>query len=173
MTTKGRVEYHFSVFGGLSIVVIEFKPVFGTSSERLNAIAQVIAECDGMYRTLQIRVEHSYNIPACDYANNQLDFPPSLIYGILCDGTSFEFFSFDGSATPPIVSRGVFRTTPSSKPHQRLTIADYDATSEATFIRSLRPICEVLFYFLLTAYIAGVDARSVRKGINDTVPFRP
>ena len=96
-----------------------------------------------------------------------------MIYGILCDGTSFEFFSFNGSANPPIFSRGVFQTTPSSKPHRKLTVADYDSTSEANFIRSLRPICETFFYFLLLAYKAGVDAyteRSVKNGILDRRP---
>ena len=49
MTTKGRIEYQFLVFGGLSILVTEVKFVLGTAEERLNAIAQVIAECDGIY----------------------------------------------------------------------------------------------------------------------------
>jgi hypothetical protein len=48
MTTKGRIEYHFSVFGRLSVLVIEVKYVLGVAAERLNAIAQVIAECHGM-----------------------------------------------------------------------------------------------------------------------------
>jgi len=146
MTTRGRFEYHFLVFGGLSVLVIEVKFFLGTADERLDAIAQVIAESD-----------------ACDYANDRLDLPPSVIYGILSDGISFEFFSFNGSAKPPIFSRGVFRTTPSSKPHQKLTVADYDATSDADFIRSLRPICETIFYFLLMAYKAGVEERSARE----------
>ena len=60
MTTRGRIEYHFLVFGGLSILVIEVKFFLGTADERLDAIAQVIAECDGMYcATLQICDEHS------------------------------------------------------------------------------------------------------------------
>jgi hypothetical protein len=48
MTTRRRIEYHFLVFGGLSILVIEVKIFLGTADERLDAIAQVIAECDGM-----------------------------------------------------------------------------------------------------------------------------
>ena len=50
MTTKGHIEYHFLVFGGLVILIIEVKYVLGNPEERLNAIAQVIAECDGMYQ---------------------------------------------------------------------------------------------------------------------------
>jgi hypothetical protein len=49
MTKRGRIEYHFLVFGGLSVLVIEVKFILGTPDERLDAIAQVIAECDGMY----------------------------------------------------------------------------------------------------------------------------
>jgi hypothetical protein len=45
MTTSGRIEYYFLSFGSTSIVVIEVK--LRIMAERLNAIAQVIAECDG------------------------------------------------------------------------------------------------------------------------------
>jgi hypothetical protein len=48
LTTKGRIEYHFRVFRGLSVLVIEVKLSLGTSEERRNAVAQVIAECDGV-----------------------------------------------------------------------------------------------------------------------------
>jgi len=49
MTTKGRIEYHFLVFGGLRILFIEVKIVLGTAAERRNAIAQVIAESDSQH----------------------------------------------------------------------------------------------------------------------------
>jgi len=52
MTTKGRVEYHFVVFGVLSLLVIEVKFELGTGEERADAMAQVIAECDGIYLSL-------------------------------------------------------------------------------------------------------------------------
>jgi hypothetical protein len=50
MTTnlKGGVEHQFSVFGGISILVIKAKLVLATAEERLDAIAHVIAECDAM-----------------------------------------------------------------------------------------------------------------------------
>jgi len=38
------------VFGAFSILIIEVKYVLGNDAERLNAIAQVIAECDGMHQ---------------------------------------------------------------------------------------------------------------------------
>ena len=49
MTTRGQIVYHFLVFGGLSILVIEVKFSLGTAYERLNAIAQVVYECEGMH----------------------------------------------------------------------------------------------------------------------------
>jgi len=59
MTTREQIKYHFLVFGGLSILVIKVKFFLGTADECLNAIAQVIAECDGVYYAmLQIRDEH-------------------------------------------------------------------------------------------------------------------
>jgi hypothetical protein len=48
MTRKGRIVYQFKMHGGVAIVFIEVKRDTGTiSSERLDFIAQVIAECDG------------------------------------------------------------------------------------------------------------------------------
>ena len=50
ITTKGRIEYHFRTYGGITVVFIEVKVELGTPPERLNCLAQVIAECDGMVR---------------------------------------------------------------------------------------------------------------------------
>jgi len=106
-------------------------------------------------------------ILACDYANDRNNFPSAPIYGILCDGKTFQFFSFDGSTTPPTFSRGVYRTLHS------LSLADFQSTTGIDYMRSLRPICEVLFYFLLLAYGAGVRAymqRSLSEGVKAQRP---
>jgi hypothetical protein len=50
ITTKGRIEYQFQSYGSINIVFIEVKLNIGSSTERLNFVAQVIAECDGMVR---------------------------------------------------------------------------------------------------------------------------
>jgi hypothetical protein len=47
ITTKGRVEYYFETIGSIVVLFIELKFNIGGGEERLNAIAQVIAECDG------------------------------------------------------------------------------------------------------------------------------
>lgn len=51
-TTKGRIEYQLRVFEGLSVVYIEVKLEVGTGEEHLNAVAQLIAEADGLYLRL-------------------------------------------------------------------------------------------------------------------------
>jgi hypothetical protein len=48
MTTKGRIEYQFKTYGGITVVFIEVKLNIGNETELLNCFAQVIAECDGM-----------------------------------------------------------------------------------------------------------------------------
>jgi len=48
LTTKGRIEYQFTTYGGVTVVFIEVKLDIGSLTERLNCFAQVIAECDGM-----------------------------------------------------------------------------------------------------------------------------
>ena len=45
--TRGRIEYFFKAFGALAILCIEMKLGVGNLKERLGAIGQVIAECDG------------------------------------------------------------------------------------------------------------------------------
>ena len=48
IATKRLIEYHYVVLGELSLLVIAVKYILGKAQERLDAIAQVIAECDGM-----------------------------------------------------------------------------------------------------------------------------
>jgi hypothetical protein len=50
ITMKGRIEYQFKTYGGITVIFIEVKLDIGNSTERLNCFAQVIAECDGMVR---------------------------------------------------------------------------------------------------------------------------
>ena len=53
MTTKERIESHFLVLGGLSVLMIEVKYVLARAVERRNAIAHVMAECDGMWQAFR------------------------------------------------------------------------------------------------------------------------
>jgi hypothetical protein len=48
LPTTGRIEYQFKVWGALTVLFIEVKLEIGSSQERQNAVAQVIAEADGM-----------------------------------------------------------------------------------------------------------------------------
>ena len=48
MTKKGRIEYQFKTYGGITVVFIKVKRELGNLLERLDFIAQVIAECDGV-----------------------------------------------------------------------------------------------------------------------------
>ena len=44
--TRGRIEYFFKAFGAVAILYVEAKLKIGNDAERLDAIAQVIAQCD-------------------------------------------------------------------------------------------------------------------------------
>jgi hypothetical protein len=46
--TEGGVQHQFFVFGSISVVIIETKIALQTADERLDAVAHVIGECDGM-----------------------------------------------------------------------------------------------------------------------------
>jgi hypothetical protein len=56
ITTKGRIEYTFRTFGGVTVVFIEAKLDIGSQTERLNCYAQVIAECDGESRITLVKI---------------------------------------------------------------------------------------------------------------------
>jgi hypothetical protein len=47
LTTRGRVEYYFKSLGSFAVLFIEMKFKIGSIKERLDAMAQIIAECDG------------------------------------------------------------------------------------------------------------------------------
>ena len=165
ITARGRIEYYFLVFGGHSILVIEVNYKLGDADERLDAIAQVIAECDGMRLLIRyLIVSHSYTL-ACDYVNDCAGFHSFPIYAILCDGIAFEFFAFNGKTAQPTFSRGVF-WLPNAESIEKLAVGIYGSKTNAEFIFSLRPICETLFYFLLLAYKTGIEA-SIARGSKD------
>ena len=52
IASKGRMEYQFKVFGGITVLFIEVKLNIGSLSERLDYIAQVIAEANSMFNPL-------------------------------------------------------------------------------------------------------------------------
>ncbi|KAM6493333.1 hypothetical protein JOM56_011467 [Amanita muscaria] len=138
ITTRGKIVYHFKTFGVLTVVFVEAKLKIGSTEDRLNAIAKVIAEC-----------------AACDW--NNLRFDVSIpIYGILCDGSSSQFFTFDSSTKPYKFSMGI---VPGSRFRVSAGLSLVDFSSEPTarsFIHSLRPICETVFNLLLVGYIASL-----------------
>ncbi|KAF8499558.1 hypothetical protein F5888DRAFT_1683227, partial [Russula emetica] len=86
ITTKDRVEYYFRTIGSIAVLFIEIE--IGCGKRRLDAFAQVIAECN-----------------ACDWINARMGFR-APIYGILSDGDEFEFFLFDGTTEPFSFKRG-------------------------------------------------------------------
>jgi hypothetical protein len=47
VTTRGKIEYYFKAFGSIAALVIKVKLKIGSAKERMDAIAQVISECDG------------------------------------------------------------------------------------------------------------------------------
>jgi hypothetical protein len=98
---------------------------------------------------------------ACDFNNRQRDINMP-IYGILCDRNSFLFFSFDGSTKPYKFSIGLVPGT-----HFRVGEGQHfdDFSFKPTahsFIRTLRPICEIVFNLFLLTYIASLKAQISR-----------
>jgi hypothetical protein len=137
----------------------------------LDAVAQIIAECDGgSFCPLPDVVIHSFESTACDWNNATQGYEVPIV-GILCDGTSFEFFSFDGSKSPKF-ARGCLPGDP-KKFRRGLRLADFTLDGPAPFMADLRPICEIIFDLLVGAYISSLTAfrdRSQRRGHRERKP---
>jgi hypothetical protein len=110
--------------------------------------------------------QHGVKPTACDWNNTRFDISIP-IYGILCDGSSFQFFTFDGSTKPYKFSMGV---VPGSRFRVSGGLPLVDFSSEPTaraFIHSLRPICETVFNLLLVAYVASLKVFRDRSASRD------
>jgi hypothetical protein len=47
VNTRGKIKYDSNAFGSVAALFIEVKLKIGSEKERMDAIAQAIAECDG------------------------------------------------------------------------------------------------------------------------------
>lgn len=150
LTTKGRIEYQFKIYGVITVVFIEAKIDIGNLTERLNCFAQVIAECN-----------------ACAWINHQNGYHLPIM-AILCYGEHFYFFRFldqhQANASPQIFL-GEF-----ANGHRKISIDDTElspSTNPQTFYRRIRNTCESFYYVFLSGYQSGLEAywnRSVERG---------
>ncbi|KAI9769791.1 MAG: hypothetical protein M1840_003785 [Geoglossum simile] len=139
ITSKGRIEYQFKTFGGVTVLFIEVKLLIGGLSERLDCIAQVIAEAD-----------------ACAWMNFQQGFRVPII-AVLCDGKSFTFFKFlDRRQTRTASPRLFIGQFPNGDLEQ--VIVGMTGANAMNFFYHSRSICESLFYVFLTGYRCGLEA---------------
>ena len=92
------------------------------------------------------------------------------IFGILCDGVSFEFYKYDGSLDTPKgrLSAGL------QEPLVAFPLARLDMkTPTQPFIRSLRLVSEIIFDVLLVAYSSSLTAyrnKSISKAVETEKP---
>ncbi|KAF8310918.1 uncharacterized protein EI90DRAFT_2870327, partial [Cantharellus anzutake] len=140
-TMKGRIEYYLRAFGSVSVLIIQLKLKIGNDKERLDAIAQVIAECD-----------------ACDWKNSTEGFFVP-VFGILWDGTYFQFFKFVGAPKiPHSFLRGAFAGDPPML-RKGLSLPELIPTvTTLPFIQSVRWISETVFDLLLCAHLSSIEA---------------
>ncbi len=61
---RGNIAYHFKAFGSIAVLFIQVKLKIGGRKERMDAIAQVIAECDGQ-EVLSITIALVLTIYSC------------------------------------------------------------------------------------------------------------
>ena len=170
MTTGGPIKYYFVALGSISILVIEVK--HRIMSNRLNAIAQVIAECDGRsFDTWILVLLMLTDITACSWQNSGV-FPSLVpIFGVLCDGSTFEFFKYQEQGGSYTFSRGCLSGDAQAF-RMGLPISN-PSLSPKLFLKEFRIICETLFDIMLQAYVLSSEAfrdRSVARSTRLSAP---
>ena len=85
------------------------------------------------------------------------------VFGILWDGKSFEFFSFDSSASLPSFTRGCL---PGDPPEfcRGLQLSDFTLTGPARFIAELRYVNIRLTYELFCLELDGISTTIRTEG---------
>jgi hypothetical protein len=147
IASQGHIEYFFRSFGAVTILFIEMKLVVDNDAERLKAIAQVIAGCDGeLHLTIQL-TSSDFGLPVQVVTTKT----------VLSNGLFFEFFKYEKTPNPSIL-RGCFKGD--SRHLQRgMHVPDFTVMKTALpFIVQLRHICETIFDVMVGAYIAGLKA---------------
>jgi hypothetical protein len=152
---QGRIEYFFKTFGAIATLFVEMKLKFGNDKERLEAIAQVIAESDG--------TPHAFTLSDADLLTVQAVTSTTPLMVFLHLSTAFyptdcpSNFSLLKERQTPLFS-GCFPGDPKYL-RRGLKIPDFlTMDSSLPFILQLRCVCETIFDVMLSAYIAGLKA---------------
>ena len=108
---------------------------------------------------------------ACDY-NNKLDGFDVPVIGILCDGTSFEFFSFSAKGKTYKFNCGCLPGDPIEY-RCGLQLTDFtpdDSAARGRFVGQILfhkfdgdPICEIIFDLLMGAYVSSMTQKLFRE----------
>jgi hypothetical protein len=91
---------------------------------------------------------------ACHWDNTRQGFPVP-VYGILCHGSSFEFFLLGEKDMPFSILRGCFSGDPQHF-QNGLPLYRFCGEPPNNFVRELRQICDVIFDLLLRGYVSSL-----------------
>lgn len=165
LISNGGIKHLFQAFGDLVMLFIEVKFILKTGKEYLDAVAQMIAEALGKSSPPIFLLSLTLFLIACDHINSNRDLR-GTVYGVLCDGTTFEFFMYCPDSNPRL-SMGYFPFLASrTQLGQHLKLADLRKESVDAFLLSARQICESLFHVLLLGYRNALQAyydRSMKR----------
>jgi hypothetical protein len=88
---------------------------------------------------------------------------------VLCDGSSFEFFSFDSTSGDTKFLHDIPQVY--DLPRIKLTLPEYDTGVQ--YIIALRHLCEILFSLFLNGYAQALEAyqqKSVKPAAKERKP---
>ncbi|TDL16564.1 hypothetical protein BD410DRAFT_901961 [Rickenella mellea] len=131
-SAEGIIEYRFKTFGAIAVLLVDVNRRVTSDTQRLDAIAQVIAECGACHWT---NVGYKIHVP---------------IHAIICDTIGFSFFKFDGDTSPYTFSGGHY---PGGLSCGYSNICLFPAIHDRRrFLAQLRILTEIVFDVLLAAY---------------------
>ncbi|KAG2052506.1 hypothetical protein BDR06DRAFT_972899 [Suillus hirtellus] len=134
-------------------VYVEAKLQIGSDEDRLNAVALVMAECDGQAFLSHRSSYHVVEPTACDWSDMQVNFFYVDLQHAL---RQKQFFVFDGGTKPYKLSMGAIRESRFRVAGGLALDGFLSKLTARPFIHGLCPICETIFNLPLFAYITSL-----------------
>ncbi|KAJ6469593.1 hypothetical protein C8R47DRAFT_1222924 [Mycena vitilis] len=130
LSSGGSVEHEFVLLGNVLFLVVELKQIV---IGRANYVAQLFAE-----------------LFSASELNKRAGFERLLVYGLLTDLTSFQFFAFDP------VSRTFYRDL---QPEVTIVVSP----SREGFLEGMIQVSEYIFSIALQAYLCALEATCINS----------
>jgi hypothetical protein len=166
LTTQGRIEHQFRMYSAINVLFFEMKFSIEAQQQRLDYLAQVIAECEGKlgcalfwFRLLfggQLADLVMFPDLACSWDNFQSDFNVPIL-AILSDGSSFYFYQFVSNRLENVHQLSIGEFPDGENTVQLERVPESSKPKTRKYVAQIRNACDALYYMFLKAYQNGLQ----------------